>query len=400
MKKDIVFVIPNLTAGGGEKSLVSLLNVMDYSLYNVDLILLSKQGNFFYHQVPKEVNLIYIEAADYQMFIKNLKDFFKIALKKLRFKLAYHRLVYTIKNYFIKNHALAEQKSWKDIKSTIPVFEKEYDTAIAFLEKTSIYIVIDKIKAKKKIGFIHTNYSSSGMSEHFDFKYFKKLDNIVTVSKECANDLKEKFPPFVSKILVIHNIISKKTIQSLASRATFSDEIFIKAQNKILTIARLSHEKGIDIAIEAATILLKKGADFKWFVIGDGAEREPLKNKIAAYNLENNVFLLGLKDNPYPYIKNTDIYVQPSRYEGKSICVDEAKILHKPIIITNYPTAKDQINTLENGIISSMEPAILANDIENLLNDLELQKKLITNLSNEIISNENEINKLYSLIHD
>ena len=87
-----------------------------------------------------------------------------------------------------------------------------------------------------------------------------------------------------------------------------------------------------DIAIKAAAILVKKGYTIKWYVLGEGEERNTLEQSIKEHNLIANFILLGIKENPYPYINNATIYVQPSRFEGKSLAIDEAKILHKPIL--------------------------------------------------------------------
>jgi glycosyltransferase involved in cell wall biosynthesis len=161
----------------------------------------------------------------------------------------------------------------------------------------------------------------------------------------------------------------------------------------------LSTEKGIDLAVETCKILVKNKPKIKWFVVGDGPERENLEQKIRENNLENNFFLLGLKENPYGFLNQCTIYVQPSRYEGKSIAVDEAKILKKPIVVTNFSTAKDQICSEENGIITEMNSNALANSILHLIENRELMEKFSLNLGCEKLGTEDEIHKLYDLIN-
>lgn len=394
MKKNIVFVIPSLDAGGAEKSLVNLLATVDYSLYTVDLVLFHNQGTFL-SLLPKEVTVVHLNS-DYVLFTKGLVPSILAFLKKIRLDLALNRILFFLKNKFIKNKAVAEQCSWSNIKKSITVLDKEYDVAIGFLEKSSIYFAIDRIKATKKIGWIHTNYSNSGMDATFDLNYFRKLNYLIGVSPDCASDLKKHFPSISNKVAVVFNIVSARTIQELANEKI--EEVLDK--NTILTIARLSHEKGIDIAIEASKILKERKLDFQWLVIGEGSERESLENKIKDYHLQNEVQLLGLRQNPYPYLKAAQLYVQPSRYEGKSMAIEEAKILQKPILVTNYATAKDQIEQNKTGIIAALNPQSVAIEIEKLLTNSDIQEKLIVCLSKQNLGTENEIIKLYQMINE
>jgi glycosyltransferase involved in cell wall biosynthesis len=260
--------------------------------------------------------------------------------------------------------------------------------------------LVDKVKAKKKIGWIHTNYSSSGLDPKFDENYFSKLNYLVTVSPECKQSLMDNFPKLEPKIKVIHNIVSAKTVQELANE-TLEDFSFSPNENSIVTVARLSHEKGIDIALNACKEIVQTNPNVKWYVIGEGNERSQLEQFIEQNQLENNFILLGLRANPYPYMKQATIYVQPSRYEGKSIAIDEAKILTKPIVVTGFETAKDQINHLQNGIISGTNAQELAADILKVLNDENLQNNLSLHLTNEVHDNSNEeITKFYKLLNE
>lgn len=394
MKKNIVFVIPSLDAGGAEKSLVNLLTTINYSLYAVDLVLLHNKGTFL-SMIPKEVTIIPLNST-YSIFTKTLSVSILAFLKKGRLDLAGNRILFFFKNRFIKNKSIAEQRSWKNIKSSLDILDKEYHAAIGFLEKSSIYFTLDKIKATKKIGWIHTNYSNSGMNAAFDLNYFKNIDALVTVSPDCASDLKNHFPSIANKIHVVLNIISTKTINLLANEKL--DRILEK--NTIITIARLSPEKGIDLALKASKILKERNVNFQWIIIGDGNERLSLENKIKQYKLQKEFQLLGLRQNPYSYIKAAQIYVQPSRYEGKSMAIEEAKMLQKPIISTNYKTAKEQIEHKITGIITEINAQSIALEVEKLLSDSISQDKLIKNLANQSFGTEDEIVKLYKLINE
>ncbi len=394
MKKNVVFVIPSLSAGGAEKSLVNLLNTIDYDNFNVDLILFKQKG-IFQSMVPEQVKILPL-GDNYSIFAKPLFLSCLHFLFQLKFSLAWNRIVFSFKNIDKNNISISEQNSWKNFKICLPDFNKKYDAAIGFLEKSSIYCVVDAIQAKNKLGWIHTNYSSSGMDINFDKYYFNKLSAIITVSPECEENLRSNFPEFTSKIKTIYNIISANSIKKLAIQEIKDN---FNSDNCILTIARFSKEKGCDLAIEAAKILHENAVDFKWIFIGDGTMKDFLIKKIDEYNLEQNVFLIGLKENPYPYIKACSIYVQPSRYEGKSMAVEEAKILNKPVIVTNFDSAKDQIDTFVTGIITEMNPNDIAEQIKNLLENDDLRDKIKSNLSKNHYGTESEINKLYDLIN-
>ena len=394
MKKNIVFVHPSLDAGGGEKSLINVLHTIDYSLYEVDLILFHKSG-LFLQSVPSQVKIIEI-PGNYQVFKMGLFSSIFTFLKQLNFKLLFYRLVFAIKNKIIKNKAVAEQNNWHYIAASIPNFSKKYAAAIGFLEKSSSYLVADKITATTKIGWIHTNYSNSGMDKNFDKNYFEKLNYIVAVSAECEADLKQNFNDFSNKIKLIHNIVSPDLILEMAKKT--EDDSTLNNKNLLVTVARLSHEKGVDIALEAAKILKENKCSFRWIVIGDGGEKQQLLKKIADYNLSENFILIGLKQNPYPYVAKATIYIQPSRYEGKSIAIDEAKILGRPIIVTNYPSAKDQIENKINGIIVETNAVALANAIQDLLNNETVRDNFTLHLKNEKLGTTKEILKLYDLI--
>ncbi|WP_368657365.1 glycosyltransferase [Metabacillus halosaccharovorans] len=394
-KKNLLFVMPSLSAGGGEKSLVNLLSQINFDQYNVDLFLFSKKGEFL-TLLPREVRVIE-PTRNHLIFTTSLKKSVGIFLKNRQYYLAYSRFMFTIKNRMIKNSAISEQYTWKYHGASFDILKKEYDVAIGFLEKSSIYFVVDKVKSKKKIGWIHTNYSNSGMDYKYDSPYFKQLDNIVAVSQECANSLKAQFPHLSNKIKVIFNIVSPEIIRTLSNEEIQDNCLSEKNYISIVTVARLSEEKGIDQAIKSCKILISKGYEIRWYVIGEGNERERLEQIINNNDLNNHFKLLGIKENPYPFINRADIYVQPSRYEGKSIAIDEAKILGKPIIVTNFKTAKDQIANGVNGLIVDMSEEGLSLGVEKLIKEEELKDNLIRNLAKEKLGTEEEIKKVYEM---
>ncbi|MFC3884781.1 glycosyltransferase [Bacillus songklensis] len=393
MKKNILFVMNNLTCGGAEKALISLLETIDYSMYNVDLFLFKHEGLFF-SKIPKQVNLLE-EPFEYKYFDMSIKKAMVDCIKKGRVDIALSRVFagYIFKRE--KNRARCEQRVWKYISKSLKAIDKRYDAAIGFLEKNPIYFCIDKVKANKKIGFIHTDYDKLGMDPDIDVKYFGKLDNIITVSNECVNILKQRFPMYNKKIELMYNIVSPKIINKMALM-----EVDIK-RNGIITIVsvgRLHYAKGFGMAVEACEMLIRNGYNVRWYVVGEGEEREKLEKLIKDKNLEKVFILMGLKENPYPYIKQCDIYVQTSLFEGQCLTITEAKILNKPIVSTNFPVIYDQLNNEKNGLVVNQDSTSIYEGIKKLIDDDKLRNRLIGNLSKEKLGTESEIQKLYELI--
>lgn len=393
MKKNILFIIPGLGAGGGEKSLINLLTQIDFNKYNVDLFLLNHEG-LFMDFIPKEVNVLSIKD-NLEIFNKDLKESILKYLSKGKISLAYNRLMFCLVNRFNKNVGIAEQYSFKYLRKAIGAIDKKYDVAVGYLEKTSNYICIDCVQANKKIGWIHTDYSKLNLDKNFDKKYFEKCNYIITVSEECKNSLINNFNELEDKIKIIKNIVSPTIINKMAQENV--DICIDKKESIIVSVGRLSYEKGFDIAVKACNILVDNGLKVKWYLVGEGNERNKLEKLITEKNLEDNFILLGAQSNPYKYINMADIYVQSSRFEGKSIAMDEAKILCKPIVATNFTTVRDQINDRVDGIITEMDEESLTKGIMLLINDTDLKKQIEINLNKLSLGTESEINNLYKL---
>lgn len=394
MKKRLLFVIPSVDAGGAQKSLVNLLHTIDYTAYEVDLLLLRKFGIFF-DSLPSQVKVI-DAGQNYSHFTSSLlKAIFEFTVRG-KFYFAYCRFMFFLEGRGQRPLGENEQKQWHYLKQVIGNVNAKYDAAIGFLEKTSNYLVVDCVNANKKIGFIHNDYDKLLSNKDFDLPYFNKLDAVVTISEQCLVVLQLNFPQLSGKFKIMYNIISADLITQMAQ-----EEVgHLKDDNYILSIGRLDKQKGFDMAIHAVKILVNKGIEVKWFIIGEGPERVELETLIANNNLSDKVILLGLKSNPYPYIYNTLIYFQPSRYEGKSIAIDEAKILCKPIVVTNFSTVGDQIAHLNTGYITKMNSESIAEGLEYVLQHPEVRSELTKNLSELRLDTKDEIEKLYMLINE
>ena len=389
--KKMLFIMSNLNCGGAEKALVSLLKTIDYSKYEVDLLLFRHEG-IFLKQVPEEVNIL-PEPFGYKYYDMSSIKAIKELLKQGRIGDAIRR----IKAIFIykseKDTYRCGQKVWPYVSKMFGKLNKKYDVAIGYLENNPIYYCVDNVDAKKKIGFIHNDYDKLGLNPIGDRIYFNKLDNIVTVSEECAEVLKNRFPENKDKVRVMYNIVSPSIINEMAK-----EKIDINnAEINLVTVGRLNYQKGYDMAIEACKKLVEKGYDIKWNVLGEGEERVNLESLIKKYKLQDRFILLGIKENPYPYVRNADIYVQTSRFEGKSIAIDEAKILNKPILVTNFTTVRDQISDGVNGLIVDMDVDSIVEGLESLIKDSNLRNRLKNNLASEELGTEKEIEVFYSL---
>ncbi len=398
MKKNILFVMESMNSGGGEKSLLSLLQLFDYEKYDVDLLLFNPSGLFF-GMLPPEVNVISM-GSEYELFSLPLAQSVKSFIFKGKISLAAKRILYSRVVNSVKGSSLSrDQLSWKYLRSAISAPTKKYDAAIGYLEGKPNFFIADCVDANVKIGYIHNDYRKLQLDPEFDKKVFDKIDYIATVSEECKTVLENIFENSKGKFRVIYNITSPKSLEIMSNE---TPEEFDGICNKkvLLTIGRISQQKGYDIAIDAAEILDKKGYDFKWFSIGKGELHGEFEQRIEEKNLQDKFIFLGERANPYPYLKNCDIYVQSSYYEGKSIAIDEAKCFAKPIVATKFTTVHDQLADGETALLAEIDAASVADKIEQLLTDENIAEKLTENLRREKHGNEEETEKFYALLGD
>lgn len=395
--KDMLIASFDMEVGGVERSLISMLDHFDYTNYKVDLMLYKHQGDFMSLLSDKATLLEEIPA--YATFRKSIKQVVMNKQFSLGISRVFSRVHADVKG---KLKQLDEpgyyqmQLMWKYALPFLPKLEKEYDVAVSYLWPH--YFVAEKVEAKTKIAWIHTDYSTVDTDVRLDVKMWGKFDHIIAVSEACAVSFLQKYPELGQRVTVIENITSPHLIRKLAGdrveNPMTSDQRF-----KLITVARLSHAKGIDQAVKALRLLKNRGYNFAWYVVGYGGDEAGLRQLIAENELDDSFYLLGKKINPYPFIKAADLYVQPSRYEGKAVTVSEAQILGKPVLITNYPTAPSQVEDGFDGRICELSVEGIADGItELLLNDKELFKRLSSNMQQTSYNNEKEINKIYWLI--
>ncbi|MEH6936064.1 glycosyl transferase [Bacillus mycoides] len=396
-KKKILITSFDMEIGGVERSLIGLLNTIDYSKYDVDLMLFKHEGEFLF-LLPKMPNLLK-EVKQYTTFRKSIKQILQEGQITIGLTRTLGKILGDAHGRYVKSAEsgyLVIQYGWRITLPFIPKLEEEYDVAISFLWPH--YFIGDKVRAKRKIGWIHTDYSNIKLNRNMEDKMWSKMDNIVAVSEGCRDSFLSSLPNVNKKVEIIENILSPEFVREQAYQEDITEEIQVKSGKiKLVTVGRLSYAKGIDLAMYSLRKLLDQGYDIEWYVVGYGAQEAELRKLLAELNLEKKFFLLGKKTNPYPYIKACDIYVQPSRYEGKAVTVREAQIIGKPVLITNFSTANSQVQDGVDGIITEMGINGIANGIKKLIGDKELRGKLVENTLKGEYGNRNEIDKLYAL---
>lgn len=394
--RKVVIASFDMEVGGVERSLISMLNNFDYVNNEVDLMLYSHTGDFM-PMLNDEVNLL-DEINQYSTFRKSIVETIKQGNLILGLTRVLSKFLAKVngKSKNLSEYGIYQmQLMWKYAILFLPKLEKEYDIAISYLWPH--YFVAKKVKAKRKIAWIHTDYSTIETDIDMDLKMWNKFDYIMAVSKECKNAFLKKYPSLKEKIRVMENITSPEFIRKMAEE-DIEENIKEGDSFKLVSVARLSHAKGIDNAVKALKLLHDRGlTNIKWYVVGYGGDEEMIRKIIMENNLEDSFILLGKKINPYPYMKAADIYVQPSRYEGKAVTVGEAQILGKPVLITNYTTAKSQVRENIDGYICELSVEGIANGIEKLYEDKNLRTKLSDNCKKTNYSNSNELSNLYKL---
>lgn len=398
MKKRIFIAIHYLEIGGAEISLIGLLNAIDTEQYDVDLFLYSHRGELL-KQVPDTVHLL-PEIKKYDVIEKPIKEaiqkgFSDIALARLWAKYQFAR--YAKKNHLKEGSAIL-QYVFDAVTPLLPDINPntEYDLAISFL--TPHNIVLNKVKAKKKLAWIHTDYTKISVNVEKEIKVWSQFDHIVSISEDVTRSFLSVFPTLVGKIIEIANILSPRTVREKALVSNLGVPIQIRGIN-LLSVGRFSLQKNFDNVPDICRRILQEGCEVYWYIVGYGGDEQLIKEKIKEAGMEEHVILLGKQENPYPFIKECDIYIQPSRFEGNAVTVREAQILYKPVIVTNYPTAHSQIKQGVDGIIVPQDNAGCAHEIAQFIKNKELQQKIVGYLKEHDYGNEKEVQKLYSLMN-
>ena len=392
MKKKLLFIIPGLHMGGAEKALINLLKKLDEEQqYDLHLWVFDPSGVLM-PEVPQNVT-IWNAGPQFAQFSKGLVRSTLYWLLRFQWLSVVYRLWFTwlSKRYPVNQ---AEQYSWKALRKFLSPPTTTFDVAIGFLEKTSIYACVDCISAPKKIGFIRVDYTFLNLDKTFDEAYFQQLDYLCANGTLSEGVLHREFPALSSRIRCVENVTFPDTIWE-RSRA---EQVIDPKEVSLVTVGRLEAQKGYFLALEACKILVERGIPVRWYIIGEGSERQKLEPQIAAYQLTHHFILVGRLENPYPYMQQCSVYVQTSLYEGKSNTVNEAKILRKPIVVTDFDVVFEQITSGVNGIIVAKQPEAIADALIEVLQSPELQQKLTDQLAQESQRYGKEIEQFTALL--
>ena len=401
MNKPRIFIAMHyMEIGGAETALIGLLNALDPNRVDVDLFLYDHRGEMMQF-IPEWVNLL-PQIPKYSVLERPIvelvkRGFWGIAAARLWAKWlsqkAYKRSGSTLEN----NGGLDKMS-----KCTAPLLPRinqsvTYDLAISFL--TPHRIVAEKVKAKKKIAWIHTDYTRVWVDAEDELKVWQKYDYVASISGDVTNTFLQVFPSLAPKIVEIENTLSPTFVRKRAELQNVDKEIRHEGTITLLSVGRFSDAKNYDNVPDICKHLINETKlNIKWYIIGYGGDEDLIRQKIKEAGMEDHVILLGKRSNPYPYIKACDIYVQPSRYEGKSVTVREAQMLCKPVVVTNYPTAPSQIRSGIDGVIVPMDNEGCAHGLAEVICDKSLQERIIAHLKTHDYGNESEVDKIYELI--
>lgn len=395
MKKKLLFVIDSLPCAGAEKSLITLLSQLDYEQYEVDLQLFA-YGWTLDELVPKEVN--FLPPLSYTNYSnQSLKQMILNCRNLTQFKMIVARLRYSL--FIRKGHLTNAQMArlyWQSIGSVIEKNEKVYDVAISYAQGIPTFYVADKTRAAKKYAWVNVSYTLGEEDRLFQEKYYQAYERIVAVSESAEEIFLESFPMFKDRMTIIYDINDYQMIKRMSE---LEPEFKLDAPHlKLLTIGRLDHQKGYDIALEAARLLKERGILFTWYVLGKGGLYDEIKQTIQKYGLEKEFILLGITANPYPMIKQCDIYVQTSKFEGYGLAIAEARMLNKPVVTTKFDAVFNQMVHEKNGLVTTMDGVGVADSIERLLKEPDLYHAIVDYLNQEKKGNVEEIAYFYQLI--
>lgn len=376
-----------MESGGVSKSMSSLLNEIDTLSYDVDCFILNPKG-IFMSTIPCDVNIISDKRTSliFSDFPRNLSKL----LKRGYLLYVIVRIIAAFFMLFNKGFG-----GWI-LSRRIYRINKQYDLAVDYNGQHQLYYLVDYIKADKKVTFFHSDYAKWNYYYNFDKKYFPKVDRIYSISSECVQSLKNFFPNQKHKIGLFENITSKANISKMADHEV--NDSLDKEVLTLLSIGHLTKRKGTGLALKTAKSLKDKGVLFKWYFIGKNKDPKLYKRLIKQYGIQNHIVLMGLKPNPYPYLKQADIFVHLSEFEGKSIALDEAKLFFKPIVVTNFSTVNDQFRNGDNATITSFKADEIASSILELAGNENLKKTYRENLMENTKDNSDEVRKLYDLI--
>lgn len=349
MKKEILFVIPEYSHGGTNKSLENLLSLLDKDKYNIHIYSIHEDGGKYYKEV--------------------FKDY--ILKKSLTYRFSHDNyLTRKIANLYKK---YAGWKDWRKLyrrEALLLQKNNRFDTVVAFQEGAATYFASYFSKEVRKIAWIHCDYKdwANKRQQEKDKRTYELYDKIVCVSETARESFCIVFPEYEDKSTFVYNTLDSETIKRMSNQDSPTPNLD-KDYFNIISVGRLSYVKQFHIIPWIINAMGNEISNrIRWYIIGSGVQEKRISKEIEKYGLENVVVMLGQKDNPYPYIKRSDLYVCTSRSESYSYTIFESKILHTPVMSNSFPVAYEVLEKNCGWVCSIDEmPALLS----DLINDKE-----------------------------
>ncbi len=400
MRKKILFVINTMGRAGAETAMLELLKALDSPEYDISLYVIMGQGEMI-GKLPPYVRLRNLRFNAHSVLSRQGKRgmmatvcraFFRNGgqIKKIR------GIAGNLASMGRQGKFQADKLLWRMLSDGSLRLEEQFDLAVAWLEGASAYYVAEHVKAARKCAFIHIDYESAGYTREMDRNCWDSFEKIFMVSQEVKEHFLAVYPEYADKAEIFHNLVDQEGIRRRSREAGgFSDGYEGK---RLLTVGRLPWQKAYDIAIDAMKLLKDKGCNVRWYILGEGDQRRTLEKKIAALQLKEDFVLLGVAENPCPYYAQADIYVHATRFEGKSIAIQEAQTLGCAVIASDCNGNREQIENGEDGILCQLTPEGIAESIETLLQNEETRKKLGKSAERKNMAQEQELQKLLQLL--
>lgn len=379
MRKKILFVINTMGQAGAEMALIELMKKLDsLGEYEIFLYSIIPCGELF-KKVPN--NVVVLNKSFSTSSVLSFGGHIRIAktvINSFFYKLTGFRLI----KYMLKN--IREQKSsgrklqydkllWRLLAKGRPNTKGQYDLAVAYTEGAATYYVAEKVSATSKASFVHIDYEEAGYTPLMDHDSYEFMNSIYVVSKAVGEKFTNVYPKYQHKVKLFRNLLDKDNIIEKAKSGQGFTDIFEGI--RLVTVGRLHYQKGYDIAIEALAKIIDDGYNVRWYIIGEGSERGNLEKLIKEYSLEDSFILMGMQDNPYPYMLQADIYVHGTRFEGKSIAIEEAQILGKAILASNCTGNTEQIISGYDGLLFELTSDNLVKGLKLLIDKPDLRKQ-------------------------
>lgn len=398
--KKILIVINTMGHAGAETALLELLRHIEPKEYEVSLYVLMAQGEMV-RELPDYVKLLNTCYDDSSVLGKEGR----VHMRKKVLKAMFARgTVFRLMPYLIKNLAamigkgevLLDKLLWRVLSDGGERCSAHYDLAVAYLEGGSAYYVADHVDADTKAAFLHVDYGRAGYTRALDRDCYLKFDKVFSVSEEVREAFLKVYPECGERADIFHNLINQDAIREKAKLSGgFEDDY---EGLRILTVGRLTAQKAFEVSIEAMKLLKERGVKARWYVLGEGNQRSFLEEEIRRFHLEKDFLLLGAVQNPYPYMAQTDIYVHASRFEGKSIAIQEAQTLGCAILVSDCSGNREQVNSGIDGMMCGFTAQEISQGIQELLQDEALRRRLGTAASKKRFTDESEIEKLLRLV--